>query len=112
MITQVYRLKNVKIFIIPKVIYSNVFHILILKSFFKEIKKKQFVCNYTNTLHSQSDPQKEGTGAGDLTVGLIEDCNAFVIKAEWFWQKNRHRDQLKVPRAYAGIYFVNGIKKK
>lgn len=38
MITQVCRLKNVKIFIIPKVIYSNVFHILILKSFFKEIK--------------------------------------------------------------------------
>lgn len=30
---------NVKIFIVPKVIYSNVFHISILKSFFKEIEK-------------------------------------------------------------------------
>lgn len=91
-------------------IYSNVFHILNSKVIFQR-NKKNFVCNCTNTLHSQRDHQKEGAGAGDLTVGLIEDCNAFVIKAEWCWQKNRHSDQLKVIRAYTGIYFVNGIKK-
>lgn len=50
MITQVYRLKNVKIFVIPKVIYSN---ILILKSFFKEIKKTICMQLYKYSIQSK-----------------------------------------------------------
>lgn len=67
---------NVKIFIVPKVIYSNVFHISILKSFFKEMEK-QFVCNYANSLNNQHDPQKEGVGSKGITLGFPSVLQCF-----------------------------------